>query len=86
MLKPRHQACRNPGHRGDQRQPQHVPGYDPVARRWRRSGAVAALELASATRAVKVLVPEPFGVPKISPELGSSAKPSGRVPALMDHE
>ena len=52
MLKPRHQACRNPGHRGDQRQPQHVPGYDPVARRWRRSGAVAALALGLAAAPV----------------------------------
>ena len=48
------------------------------------SDFVAAMELASVTRTVKLLVPVPVGVPEIIPVPGASVSPAGRVPDAMD--
>ena len=48
------------------------------------SDFVTAMELASVTRTVKLLVPVPVGVPEITPVLDASASPAGRVPDAMD--
>jgi hypothetical protein len=47
--------------------------------------AVAVWLAASWTLAVKVLVPEPVGVPVIAPVLALRIKPAGRVPERIDH-
>ena len=43
-------------------------------------------ELASVNRMVKLLVPEPVGVPEITPVAAASVNPAGRVPALTVQE
>ena len=50
------------------------------------SAAVSALALTSVTRTVKIRVPVPVTVPEITPVLATSVSPSGRVPAMVDHE
>ena len=52
----------------------------------RLSALVAACELASVTRTVKLLVPDPVGVPEIAPVLGASVNPAGKVPVMVDQE
>jgi hypothetical protein len=44
----------------------------------------AVSELASVTRTVKLLVPDPLGVPEITPAAGASASPTGKVPEMID--
>jgi hypothetical protein len=46
--------------------------------------AVAVWLAASCTFAVKLLVPEPVGVPVIAPVLALRVKPAGRVPERID--
>ena len=50
----------------------------------RLSALVAVSELASVTCKLKLLVPDPVGVPEIAPVLGASASPAGKVPVTMD--
>jgi hypothetical protein len=45
---------------------------------------VAVTERESVTRTVKLLVPEPVGVPEIAPVLEASASPVGSVPEVTD--
>ena len=45
---------------------------------------VAVCELPSVTRAVKLLVPDPVGVPEIAPVLELSARPAGSDPETID--
>ena len=46
---------------------------------------VAESEFASVTFTVKLLVPEPVGVPEIAPVPGVRVNPTGSVPDEMDH-
>ena len=48
------------------------------------SEAVAVWLAASCTFTVKLLVPEPVGVPVIAPVL-AKVRPAGRVPERIDH-
>jgi hypothetical protein len=50
----------------------------------RLSDFVAALELASITCTVKLLVPDPVGVPEIAPVPGASVNPVGKFPETSD--
>src|ERR1700693_845519 len=50
----------------------------------RLSALVAVCEVESVTCAVKLLVPDPVGVPEIVPVLGASVNPAGKVPERMD--
>ncbi len=46
--------------------------------------ALAVCESALTARTVKLLVPDPEGVPEIVPEL-DSVSPTGRLPEVTDH-
>jgi len=48
------------------------------------SAFVAVRELASLTCTVKLLLPEPVGVPEIAPVLEVSASPAGSAPEMID--
>src|SRR5579864_6600678 len=50
----------------------------------RLRACVAATELASVTRTVKLLVPVAVGVPEITPVPAASDNPAGKVPEAMD--
>lgn len=56
----------------------------PVAVTVKLSDFVAVIDFASLTCAVKLLVPEPVGVPEIAPVLAVSASPAGKDPVTID--
>jgi len=45
---------------------------------------LAVTEFASVTRTVKLLVPDPVGVPEIAPVVEASVNPAGNVPEAID--
>jgi hypothetical protein len=49
------------------------------------SDFVAVSELASETCTVKVLVPDPVGVPEMTAVLGARVSPVGKAPEVIDH-
>ena len=57
---------------------------DPAEVTVRLNDLVAACDLASVTRAVKLLVPLPVGVPERTPVFAASVKPAGRDPDATD--
>lgn len=50
------------------------------------SAFVAVCEFASVTVTLKLLAPDPVGVPEIAPVPDASVRPAGKVPVAMNHE